>query len=120
MHNFSGLKYLMLTRLQNLIARDSYVYKLVCLHLVHVSCAFSLAFFLLFALSNSSLCVFALSHSIFILILSIPGCFLRRDRKSLDLDGQEGSQRCWGEETIVREFCRKKMAFLFFKSGFLW
>lgn len=87
------------------------MYKLVCPHLYMFLVLFFWPFFCcLFC--PILVCVSVLSYSIFIVIfiviLLIPGCFLRRDRKSLDLDGQEESQRCWGGETIIREYCRKK------------
>lgn len=52
-----------------------------------ISCDFSWAIFSLFYLTSSNMLFFVLSSVLFYLILSLV-CFLKRDRKKVDLDGR--------------------------------
>lgn len=65
---------------------------------IHVSCDFSLAPFPSFCLLVyfAFFTLFAFGLSYFIIILYIPACFLRRDRKGMGSDVVEDLEDLWG------------------------
>lgn len=68
-----------------------------------------LFFLFLFALSCSDLFLFD-----FVIIPSMPVCFLKRDRKSVDQD-ERGDGEEWGgvpgELTVIRIYCMEKKSY---------